>query len=332
MRTNKKEKSFSLRHYLAIVLLSGALLAIPFGCAHTPKTAPPSSEQEKVDLGTIGIVTGRFPPEVKLQKPMGKAGGAGAGALVGAAAAGGTVLYVASCAGPIGILLLGYPPITAVAGGITGAGAVIGGVAGAVKGESSKKKKETEVTLNTVFSDINIQETVRNHILKECQEQTRHRFVLLDHKGPVTPDDNVDYRPLTNESIETVLEVSPLKFGLIRKDINVNPTLSFQMKIRARLVRVIDGMELYVHTFKYEGGRKKYIDWSEDAGQPFRKEFYYGVQSISKDIVDIIFLKYFPPESRQNNSANSPKNDLPQSEDVDKETEVENENQAYSSS
>jgi hypothetical protein len=148
MQINKKGRTSSLRHYLAIVLLSFALLVIPFGCGHIPKTATPSSEQKELDLGTIGIVTASFPPEVKLQKPMGKAGGTGAGALLGAAAVGGTILYVAAYTGG-GILLLAYPPVTAVAAGLTGAGALIGGVVGAVKGESSRKIKETKNTLNS---------------------------------------------------------------------------------------------------------------------------------------------------------------------------------------
>lgn len=305
MRTNKKGRTSSLRHYLAIVLLSFALLVIPFGCAHIPKTATPSPDQKKVDLGTIGIVTGRFPPEVKLQKPMGKAGGAGAGALVGAATAGGTVLYVAGCAGPVGILLLAYPPVTAVAAGITGAGALIGGVVGAAKGESSKKIKETKNTLNEALPKFNIQEKIVEEFLKIAHERTRHHFISLDHKGPATPDEEVNYHFLINEGIDTALEISHLKFGLVRKETNINPPLSFQMKIRARLVRVVDSTELYAHTFKYESGHKKFIDWSADNGQPFKEEFNQGIQNLASDIVDVILLKYFPTGSRQNNTSES---------------------------
>lgn len=310
MRTNIRRGAPSLRHYLAIVLLSVALLVILFGCAHIPtKIATPSSEQNNGDLGTIAIVTARFSPEVKLQKPMGKVGGAGAGGLVGAAAAGGTVLYVASCAGPVGILLLAYPPVTAVAAGITGAGALIGGVVGATKGESSKKMKETKNTLNKALPEFNIQEKIVEEFLKIAHERTRHHFISLDHKGPATPDEKVNYHFLINEGIDTALEISPLKFGLVGKEINVNPPLSFQMKIRARLVRVIDSTELYAHIFKYESGHKKFIDWSADNGQPFKEEFNQGIQTLASDIVDDIFLKYFPTRSGQNNSPESIHND-----------------------
>ena len=309
MRTNKKGRTSSLRDYLAIALLSVALLVIPFGCAHIPKTATPSSEQKQVDLGTIGIVAATFPPEVKLQKPMGKAGSAGAGALVGAAAAGGTVLYVASCAGPVGILLLAYPPVTAVAAGITGAGALIGGIVGAAKGESSKKIKETKNTLNEALPEFNIQEKIVEKFLKIAHERTRHHFISLDHKGPATPDEKVDYHFFINEGIDTALEISHLKFGLVRKEITINPPLSFQMKIHARLVRVADSTELYAHTFKYESGHKKFIDWSAENGQSFKEEFNQGIQNLASDIVDVIFLNYFPAGSRQNNSPESIHND-----------------------
>jgi hypothetical protein len=309
MRTNKKGRPSSLRHYLAIVLLSFALLVIPFGCAHIPKTATPSSEQKELDLGTIGIVTASFPPEVKLQKPMGKAGGAGAGALVGAAAAGGTVLYVVAYTGPVGILLLAYPPVTAVAAGITGAGALIGGVVGAVKGESSRKIKETKNTLNEALPEYNIQEKIVEEFLNIAHERTRHHFISLGHKGPATPDEKVNYHFLVNEGIDTALEISPLMFGLVRKEININPPLSFQMKIRARVVRVVDSTELYAHAFKYESAHKKFIDWSADNGQPFKEEFNQGIQNLASDIVDDIFLKYFPTRSGQNNSSESIHND-----------------------
>jgi len=281
--------------YPIIIFLSIALLLWQWGCAHTPKKPFPS-EQAKVDLGTIGIVTASFTPEVKFEKPLGKGTGAGVGVVAGAAVAAGSVLYVAYCAGPVGLLLLAYPPVTAVAGGITGAGALIGGIVGAVKGESSKKKKETEVALNSILFDLKIQEAMRDHIFKEGQEQTRHHLVLLDNKGPVTPDEKVDYHSLTNEGIDTVIEISPLKFGLVRKEININPPLSFQMKVRARLVRVVDGAELYAHTFKYESARKKFIDWSADNGQPFKEEFNQGIQSLARDIVEVIFLRYYPSE------------------------------------
>jgi hypothetical protein len=141
--------------------------------------------------------------------------------------------------------------------------------------------------------------------LKIAHERTRHHFISLDHKGPASPDEKVNYHFLINEGIDTALEISPLMFGLVRKEININPPLSFQMKIRARVVRVVDSTELYAHVFKYESSHKKFIDWSADNGQPFKEEFSQGIQNLASDIVDDIFFKIFPTGSGQNNSSGS---------------------------
>ena len=85
MRTDKKGKTSSLRHYLAIVLLSVALLIVPLGCAHRPQVkAPPLPKFTEAELGTVAVVSACFEPEFKCpHKPMTKGKAAGVGALEG---------------------------------------------------------------------------------------------------------------------------------------------------------------------------------------------------------------------------------------------------------
>jgi len=285
--------------YPVIILLSIALIILQFACAHGPqKITSPPTEQIKVDFGTIGVVSGQFQPESKFKKPKGKiataAAGAGLGALIVGEVVGGIVAL-----NPPSLVLVAYPPIAAGIGCAAGGAALIGGVVGAVAGESSKKIKKTERTLNDVIAELRVQETLRDQTVVALRKQTNHPFLLVEGKGPAAPDQEINYGFLADEGIDTVLEISVLRFGLWG-DKGINPPLAFFMTARAKLILIKDNSVISTDTFRYENGHQKFIDWAAYDSQPFREEFSQCYRKLAKDIV----RKLFPNISFQNEEIN----------------------------
>ena len=102
----------------------------------------------------------------------------------------------------------GYPSVAA------GGAALIGGVVGAVAGESTKNIKKTKATLNDLVAGLKIQETMRDQFISVLSRQTNYSFALIGEKGPPAPDQEINYGFLADEGIDTVLELSALKSGL----------------------------------------------------------------------------------------------------------------------
>jgi len=290
METEKIEKTVVAGRIIYIVF---ALLLSINGCTHVPhKITSPPAEQIKMDLGKMGVASARFQPETKFKKPKGRiasaAAGAGIGALIVGEVVGGIVVGV-----PPSIVLVAYPPVAAGIGCAAGGAALIGGVVGAVTGESSKKIKETEKTLNDLIAELRIQEAMREHFVSVFRKHTRDSFYLILRKGPNAPDEEISYASLANEGIDTVLELSVLRFGLWGES-GLNPPLTFFMTVRAKVIRVKDSSIIYSHTFRYEGTSQKFSDWASDNGQSFREEFKQCYPRIANDIVGKLFLGISP--------------------------------------
>jgi hypothetical protein len=140
------------------MLLALALVALS-ACASKPR----SPEEEIADWlqanqRQIGVnVVAQAEPDVhRLRLETSQTGkeaakGAAMGAVVGAGAVVGTLIY----GGPVGWLLLAFPPTWLVVGGVGAAGAVVGGTAGAVTAEPIVETRALEAApaLETFFAD-----------------------------------------------------------------------------------------------------------------------------------------------------------------------------------
>jgi hypothetical protein len=277
-----------IMHYPIIVLLFITLLIGQFSCVHTRGWEPRSlSEQEKAELGTIGVVSVRFKPETRVQTPLNKKDGAKAGALMG-------VNDVLSGGGggsnPLGwaayIILL--PVTLPVAAGV-------GALIGSERGVSDSEKEGAWAVLDRVIAELKIQETMREHILNVAQRKTIYHFSLIEELGPtVSSYEKVNYNSLGSSGVNTVLEISVDKWRLNGKGI-INPPLSFFMHATIRILRVEDGKELYNDTFTYESRKKnKFTKWAANNGQSLKEEFNCGYRSLAEKIVRELFLA---PES-----------------------------------
>ena len=283
--------------YSIIILTSLGLLIGQWGCAHsTPKTTSFPPEKVTVELGTAGLVSAKFQPESTFRKPLGKGGsaaaGTGMGLLAGAGLVGGAVGWVA-LAQPWTIILLAYPPVTAVVGGAVGAGALIGGlvggITGAAKAESSKTIKESEAALHHVLADLDAQALMQAHFLNVVRERGHGDLVVLEGLGPTALDQEVTYASFSDEGFDTVLEISVRKYGLWGEK-GINPLLSFFMTVTTRIIRIKDDTVIHNRTFRYESTPRKYVDWTIDDAQPFRKELDHACETLATEIAEALFI------------------------------------------
>ena len=269
---------FSLSAKLIVACLFISLLIGQSGCATSkPYSLPsPPSEVVRAKLGTIGVASARFLPKLEMDKPMGKISGSGQGALDGAG------LMISGGLGtgdPLGFLLgVVLAPV----------GAVVGSVVGAVKGESSEHLKEAEDAINKAISELKIQATIRDYVLRAAKQQTEYNFVDIEEQGPETPERKMDYNFLANRGINTVLEITVPAFGLIGK--GINPPLVFFMTLHTKLVRTTDGSVIHEQKLIYSRPGPTFTAWTANGGKPFRDEFRRCYQSLAEKVVEEVFL------------------------------------------
>jgi len=284
---------FSLSNKLIVVFLIPPLIIGLSGCAiHKPKPyalPPPPSEAVRGKLGTIGVTSAHFLPKAEMLKPMDKGTAATSGALEGA----GVTLLAGAVTGPYGLLFgVALSPVFAA----------LGIAEGAVRGVSSEHLKEAEDAINKTISELKIQDTMRDYVLRAAQQKTEYHFVDLEGQGPETPESKVDYNFLANRGINTVLEITVPAFGLIGRGVNlplcggiVNPPLAFSMTLQTKLVRTTDGSVLYEQKLQYIRGYRTFTNWAANNAKPFIDEFHCSYQSLSEKVVEEVFLLYNLP-------------------------------------
>ena len=239
-----------------MLVLVVALGIGPWGCAHTkPRAAQPPSDDVRSELGTIGVAPASGAPPAPLMAPTrGKAAGAlkGAGGGFVAGATPGLYLLTAAGSGCIGggggqgaatlcalVIMTGLG--VATAGGTVGA--VGGTVYGLVAADSASTIAAAEDALTRAAADVDVQRSLREHVLRELGEHGSLTFVDL---GERTAADGApeDHRRWKHDGIDTVLDVTVSQLGLAGGS-GVKPRVGVSMVARARLIRTADGVEVY---------------------------------------------------------------------------------------
>ena len=276
-------KRSAARQRPLIIVLSIIFIIVQGGCGARPRPyqfQPPLSEEERAKLGTIGVVSARFVPEVEFHRSStkgvgaakGVAGGAPAGAMMGAAAGAGT--------GPFAPVMI--PTLAALGAVVFG---VVGGVLGAVEGVPSEKLNEADVELRNAVVEAKLHETMQDRILQVAREKTRNNFIKTEKLGPTASNEKVSYHSLAVKGVDTVLEVSVMKFGLVGKG-GINPPLSMVMNVRIRLILTVNDAVIYEDTIKYKSLLREFTYWAENNAQPFFNEVENSYKTISEKIVE----------------------------------------------
>jgi hypothetical protein len=168
---------------------------------------------------------------------------------------------------------------------------LIGGIVGAAMAAPAATIDEAEATLRGALAEWNPQEALRDRVVAMAQRQTRYPMVLLPTQDSPAPYAHVDYRSLTGEGVDTVLEVAVHQLALAGAW-TPNPPLAVVLTVRTKLVRVVDGKDLYAHTLDYQSAPRKFTEWAANNAQPFRDELDQAYAVLAEKIVEEVFLLY----------------------------------------
>lgn len=221
-------------------------------------------------LGTVAVTSGRFAPTFEIVD--GPAKGAFQGAGRG--------------------LVLGFL-ITLATVGIFAPEILLGPIRGAMDAEPAVKVEEREAAARKIVTAQRIQDDLRDRVAAIGRTQAPHTLTVLTDWGPIAVGEQPDYRPLSQEGIQTVLEVAveSVKLqGILDPFGTVNPNLILVMTVSSRLVRTIDNAEIYAKHLISKGGTRTLAKWVSDP-EGFRDELNRADAGIAEQIANAVFLR-----------------------------------------
>jgi hypothetical protein len=299
IRSVGSERCPTLR--LALSLLIPLVL---LGCAHTPPSPPPLSGELKTQLGTIGIVATGAPLEVDYRTP---GRGGAAGAAIGAAKG----LGLGTLGGAGCFLSLGQFAPACVVAAATPYFTVRYAVDQANEGVSGEAIKTGEAAITAAFADRNLQEVLREQVLRVAPVRTGQSFVLPSDLGPSSTSEGGSYQPLASQGIDTVLEIGVQRVALQASRSStsqtgslwslsaagLNPSLRIVVTARTRVVKVADGAELYARTGEHQGNELTFTEWAANDAQAFREGLDQLMPNLAAEIVAQVFGVAAPAET-----------------------------------
>lgn len=259
----------------------------------------PLTEKERATLGVVGITKGLFLPEAVLETfAKDKGTGAGSGAAQG-------FLEAVGSMGPCSGSFCGIAALLWIVTAGT-AGAIYGGITGYTDALPAEEAKIIEQSIETLRTDLNLQDRIREKLLQAAQNKTTKKMVAINSHGPSSADDKVDYSALKHFPIDSVLEISAVSFGFaswprklkppegVFKD-EKDPLLSLFLDVRPRLIRLSDNKRLYQPRLRIRSKYLKRSEWMKDDIRAFFEEMESALNAVIDKVSDDIFITYYLP-------------------------------------
>jgi hypothetical protein len=234
---------------------------------------PHLAESNRINLGTIAVISPRAPAEFSFESGSRKAGSAVDGAEAGAS----TMVSAGMSSGdPFG-RTLGFA--------LAPVGALVGSIREGTKKMPAEGLTESAADLAKAMAGIAVQNRLRDAVLKVTREKTRLRFVV-----PSDSDNEVDDRLSARDGIDTVLELG-LESLRLQRTSSKETSYALFMNVRARLVRAADGTVLYDSPLQYRSGTALFIDWTLNHSEPLGNVAATGYSKLAEKIVDQLFVQ-----------------------------------------
>jgi hypothetical protein len=254
-------------------LITMFVIVATLGCAHQPPVPSSLLLGPRTELGTIAVVAQAAPNPGRLAGPVTR----------GEAATGRALEYtmkslVVGAHDRSGVLLtlaVFVSPVTAMAGAIVGA----------TEGVSASDVDAARAPVERALREADLARLLRDRVVARGAERAPEMLVAV----PV-----VDGRPgsatvpLPHEA-RTLLELRLHEVRLARFTgfaPDPNPSLTFTVKARLRIVRIADGKEIFTRDLEAGRETRAFSEWVADDARQFRAVLADAIDSLAAHVVD----------------------------------------------
>jgi len=269
---------------LVLALFITDLIGCTTNAPKTPDYYSTEYQYQAPGISNIALVTDLSPPEIEsvdlgFTRWQGAAGGAAGGALAGASSA---LSSLGGCSGDFcaAALLLLLPVFMA-------GGAIVGAVSGVDSGYSVDVLTEAEANAQHMLNSAYLQTELLEHAQDYARKNIDLEFIRIPSADPKALAVKPNYKTLSNESIDVVLEVDLLRLSL---------EYSLEMDARARLISVQTGTVLSDAQYRFSSEHHRLDGWIADGAAPLMEAIQRGLKTLAEDIMDENFLLFYPNE------------------------------------
>lgn len=256
------------------------------------------------ELGKVGVTSGRFAPTFNIDHPKGaphpkdtphrmtvrEEGSVGRALKLGlhgffaplqlGAAGHPMVLFIIAVLMPVGL----------VGGLLYGAGLLPPVGEDEEREEPEEPEEREEATARELIASQGLQDDLRDRVVAISRLQTPHTLTVLADQGPTAVDERPGYRSLSQEGIQTVLEVVVESVTLNCDDQWSTPSpLRMEVIVRIRLVRTVDDERIYLNWVTYKGEKEQTLEEWISNPESLRHELNSATDDIVKKTVEEIF-------------------------------------------
>jgi len=149
--------------------------------------------------------------------------------------------------------------------------------------------KKDEVFVQKMLAQLHMQEAFRDSVVTQARKSTPHKFVLVPQYGPKHIWDNPKYTELTGQEPNTILELSVQSVGLKNGEVEGVPQLALSMKVRVRLMRLVQEDVIYDSTFYHGSEQRTFREWAHNHGRPFQEAITQAYQDLATQSIQRVF-------------------------------------------
>jgi hypothetical protein len=129
------------------------------------------------------------------------------------------------------------------------------------------------------------------NVYRNSLELPDYTFAFLEEDNSIISTTS-NFSPLKEEGIDTVLELN-VKSGGFKEGKGKNPSIAFFMKVHTRLIRTMDGKEIYSREFEYKSLKRNSADWLNSDAQLLREEIDNCFEELPRQVVEGLFGEKF---------------------------------------
>lgn len=255
---------------IASLLVTLSFLFQLVGCAslNGKQRTPEQYHPAKQPVRAVALVADLTPPRVeKIDLGITHGEGAAYGAV------GGAVKGVAEL-GLVGVVLM---PVFIVGGALIGP----------ASGHSAETLAEAEKNAEQLLTSGYLQSQLLERVIDYGSQNTEQAFIRMPSADRLAFSAAANYRSLSQQAIDQVLEVKLLRIGLRH---------ALEIDARVRLVSVQSGKVLHVADYRFSSKERDLPGWMADNAKALSGAIQQGLQLLAQDMVDEHFLLFYPQE------------------------------------